>query len=290
MNSLYCTFSIDYNFTTTKFYKKDSFNKFIAKISSKNLNLIEDINNIGNTHFYITASSDKTDTLLDSLRETHNINVAIASAITALARVEISKYKNNPLLKLYYTDTDSIFVNLPPSEIELIYPNIIGKGIGQLKLESTIKRAVFLGPKAYYLELDSPINDTKPIIKIKGLNKEAVNTSMLNELSFSRFYSLLFKNDNGPISQNVIQTKWFKNISEGPIKVLEQSYEIKHNSNKRQLIYNESNRLIGTKPYVLPCPPNPLPKRFISLAGNAWYRICWPNGILVTWTQRMHSS
>lgn len=251
MNSLYGRFGMDDNFTTTKFYDQDSFNKFIAKISSKNLNLIEDINNIGDTHIYITASSDKTNTLLDSLRETHNINVAIASAITALARVEISRFKNNPLLKLYYTDTDSIFVNLPPAELELIYPNIIGKGIGQLKLEYSIYRAVFLGPKAYYLDL---INGTKPIIKIKGLNQEAISNTIESELTFNKFYSLLFKTDTGPLSQNIIQTKWFKNISEGSIKVLEQSYEIKHNSNKRQLIYNGFNRLIGTKPYVLPFP------------------------------------
>ena len=97
MNSLYGRFGMDDNFTTTKFYDKDKFNKLITKISSNKLNLIEDINNIGDTHFYITASSDKTDTLLDSLRETHNINIAVASAITALARVEMTKYKNNPL-------------------------------------------------------------------------------------------------------------------------------------------------------------------------------------------------
>lgn len=97
MNSLYGRFGMDDNFTTTKFYDKDKFNKLITKISSNKLNLIEDINNIGDTHFYITASSDKTDTLLDSLRETHNINIAVASAMTALARVEMTKYKNNPL-------------------------------------------------------------------------------------------------------------------------------------------------------------------------------------------------
>jgi hypothetical protein len=43
--------------------------------------------------------------MLNSLRETHNINIAIASAITALSSVEMSKFKNNPHLKLYYTDT-----------------------------------------------------------------------------------------------------------------------------------------------------------------------------------------
>jgi hypothetical protein len=45
--------------------------------------------------------------------------------------------------------------------------------------------------------------------------------------------------------------KWFKNLSEGSIKVIEQSYAIKHNSNKRQLIY-DNDILISTKPYSFP--------------------------------------
>ena len=38
-------------------------------------------------------------------------NVAIASAITAYARIEMMKYKTLPDINVYYTDTDSIFVD-----------------------------------------------------------------------------------------------------------------------------------------------------------------------------------
>lgn len=41
------------------------------------------------------------------------VNVAIASAITANARVYMSVFKNNPEYILYYTDTDSYFFNKP---------------------------------------------------------------------------------------------------------------------------------------------------------------------------------
>ena len=249
MNSLYGRFGMDDSFSDTKIFDKDKFDKMMTKMSPKDLQLIEDVRVIGDSHYFVDTLSDKSDTLLDSKRETHNINIAIASSITALARVEMSKFKNNPLLKLYYTDTDSIFVNLPPAELESIYPNSTGKALGQLKLEHTIKKAVFLGPKAYYLE---PINSAAPVIKIKGLNKQAVDSSSLKELSFYKFYSLLFKNEDGPLNMEVLQTKWFKNISEGSIKVLEHSYSIKHNNNKRQLIYNKAGRLVNTKPYVLP--------------------------------------
>lgn len=43
----------------------------------------------------------------------YNINVAIASAVTAYARIFMSIFKNNLDYNLYYTDTDSIFVDKP---------------------------------------------------------------------------------------------------------------------------------------------------------------------------------
>jgi len=86
-------------------------------------------------------------------------NIAIASAITAYARVHMSEFKNNPLFKLYYTDTDNIVVDKPLPE------KYIGKNLGQMKLENIIKRAVFLAPKVYGLVTV----DGNVIIKIKGV-------------------------------------------------------------------------------------------------------------------------
>jgi len=71
-----------------------------------------------------------------------DVNIAIASAITAGARVYMSYFKNNPDFILYYTDTDSIFIDTPlPAEL-------VGNKLGQLKLEYIINRAVFLAPSA----------------------------------------------------------------------------------------------------------------------------------------------
>ena len=68
-------------------------------------------------------------------------NVAIAAAVTSYARIEMMKLKMLLIklgIKLFYTDTDSIFVDK-----EL--PNyLIGKEIGQLKDEldgGVIKKA-----------------------------------------------------------------------------------------------------------------------------------------------------
>lgn len=88
-----------------------------------------------------------------------NINVAIASAISSYARIHMTKFKNNPEFNLYYSDTDSIYVDKP------LHPVFVGAEIGELKLENTFKEAIFLAPKVYSGVLD----DGKEITKVKGL-------------------------------------------------------------------------------------------------------------------------
>jgi len=41
------------------------------------------------------------------------VNVALASAITAGGRMWMTIIKNNPLFKLYYSDTDSAIIDAP---------------------------------------------------------------------------------------------------------------------------------------------------------------------------------
>lgn len=69
-----------------------------------------------------------------------DVNIAIASAITARAREHMSIFKNNSKFKLYYSDTDSVVVDRPLPDF------MVGKNLGLVKLEYTIKRAIFLAP------------------------------------------------------------------------------------------------------------------------------------------------
>lgn len=73
-------------------------------------------------------------------------NVAIASAITAYARMEMFKYKTIPGQIVHYTDTDSIFTNKElPAEL-------VGEDLGLMKDELAgdwIKEAYFFGKKQY---------------------------------------------------------------------------------------------------------------------------------------------
>lgn len=92
--------------------------------------------------FYIVRDS-MLDLIYNSEEEMYhgaNVNIAIASTITAGARVFMSIFKNNPNFKLYYSDTDSAVVDT------ILPASIVGEGLGQLKLEHVIERAVFLAP------------------------------------------------------------------------------------------------------------------------------------------------
>jgi DNA polymerase type B, organellar and viral len=113
----------------------------------------------------------------ESIEDNSNISIGVAAAITAYARIHMSQFKNNPNLKLYYTDTDSIYTD---SELD---PYLIDdKILGKLKLEYVVKEAIFLGPKSYCLK----INNDKLITKVKGFK----NTE---NLTFEDFKDLLVK-------------------------------------------------------------------------------------------------
>jgi hypothetical protein len=102
----------------------------VLTYSNINYTMLEKLNNqfhsIGSEQHYIMS------------------NVAIASAVTAYARIVMIPLKLDP--NTLYTDTDSIFTSKP------IDPSLLGDDLGKLKDElngKVIKEAYFLGPKKY---------------------------------------------------------------------------------------------------------------------------------------------
>jgi DNA polymerase type B, organellar and viral len=86
-------------------------------------------------------------------------HVGIASAVTSYARIEMMELKMLLIrlgIKLYYTDTDSIFVDKELPEY------LIGKELGQLKDElngKVIKKGYFLGIKKYgYIDQNDKVH------------------------------------------------------------------------------------------------------------------------------------
>lgn len=152
-----------------------------------------------------------------------NINIAIGSAITAYARIHMSQFKNNQNIKLYYSDTDSIFTENPLPD------NFIDNTkLGLLKIEKTLSKFIAIGPKVYG---GVDINGNE-FVKTKGLK---------TKLTVTQLEQLLIENNTLDVSQE----KWFNNIKDGYISVKDSDYNLKPTSFKRNLV-NSNGVLVGT--------------------------------------------
>lgn len=160
-----------------------------------------------------------------------NTSVGIASAITAYARIYMYQFKNFKNTNVYYTDTDSIAIDKKLPEI------FVGNELGKFKLEYIAEKSIFLAPKVYCCKTKN-----EEVLKIKGfkLNKE-------NNLKFEDFQDLLFKDKKISLKQE----KWYKNISEGNIKIKNEIYTLAFTYGKRAMIFDGENKFINTKPFKL---------------------------------------
>jgi len=228
MNSVYGRFGMDDNFPDiTIFDNQKEYLTFEINHSEEILDIIELDNKILVKH---KNFQKEINTMLDGVKETHNTNVAIASAITGYARIHMSQFKNTKDFNLFYTDTDSIYINKPlPDDL------ISDKTLGLMKLENTINKAIFLSPKVYCLLTE----DNNLIYKVKGLSHDV-------ELTMKDFDNLLYEHS----LLEKLQTKWRRNLSLGQVSILDQLYTLKVTNNKRKLIY-DNNKLIGTSPFII---------------------------------------
>lgn len=156
-------------------------------------------------------------------------NVAIASAITALARVHMSQFKNQSNFKLFYTDTDSAITDKPLPD------NLIGKNLGQMDLENTYSKFITFGPKFYA----GVTSEGKEIVKVKGLSHNVLP-------SFSELELLL---DKGKYLEKE-QTKVFKDVGLSEITLQNLPYILKPTDNKRDFVY-DGDKIIATKNKII---------------------------------------
>jgi len=91
--------------------------------------------------------------------------VHISAAISAYARMSINKFKNIPGNPCIYSDTDSVVL---PKTLPL---NIIGKELGQMKLEHQIEKGIFIRKKLYAI-IDIMGNLT---VKSSGVKSSTLN-------------------------------------------------------------------------------------------------------------------
>ena len=219
MNSLYGRFGMNPNMEQHIIVKE---NESVKIFENK---IIVDRISLNNGKELVSMKNDINNE--EEISSNLNISVTISAMITAASRIKMIEYfeyinKNN--IKIFYTDTDSLYINKPLDN------KFINNELGFMKLEGVYDRGVFLAPKVYGL-----INDHEEVVKVKGLKKELIQ--------FNKLESLLTKDNKLEIKQD----KWYKSISKGSINIKNEIYTLKLTDNKRELIYNDKNKLINTK-------------------------------------------
>ena len=190
---------------------------------------VKDVLDLDNGKELITFIRNKDNILQDyDAISDPNISIAIASAIAGYGRIKINRLKHMPNIKIYYSDTDNIITDSKLPE------NLIGKELGQLKLEDQTKKAIFLSPKVYgYID-----NNYNSIVKTKGF-KSILHFFELTRLLYKNSYLLKY------------QEKWYKDWNRGSISIVNESYKFIITENKRQLIFDSHSKLVNTRPFVL---------------------------------------
>jgi hypothetical protein len=155
---------------------------------------------------------------------TKNISIAIASAVTAYARIKMSSIKMDKNIKIYYSDTDSFVVD------QLLNKEILSEKLGDFKLENKFIKAAFLAPKVYGGILKDKFDtkgNPKEKVKIKGLKKT---------IKFEELLGLLKKDSE----LKKPQEKFYRDLANSRIVVDTSDYTLIVTGNKRKIIYEES--------------------------------------------------
>lgn len=106
MNSLYGRFGMNFIMNEHKIIDDNDLYDFIDN------NTISELIQLDNNNILISfINENKINNEILSNTSTHNISISIASAIYANARIYRSKFKNNFNFNLFYTDTESIYID-----------------------------------------------------------------------------------------------------------------------------------------------------------------------------------
>jgi hypothetical protein len=180
----------------------------------------------------ILMSSNLDYNLINEIKDNTNLNlisgfknvkshVGIASAVTSYARIEMMELKmllTKLNIKLYYTDTDSIFTDKEIPEY------LIGKDLGQLKDELNgkfIKKGYFLGIKKYgYIDSNDNIHSI-----FSGVERNSLTWREIEAIA------------NGFTVTKLVPFKFFKSFTTLNISI--------KNSLMTSIIFNPRKKLIN---------------------------------------------
>ena len=212
MNSLYGRFGMSPFMEKHKVIHYHEHDEYL----NKNIREIIDLNN-----------GKEIISFLDDTKTNLNISICIAMAITSYARIHMSQFLNLPGYVLYYTDTDSVFLDKPLPDY------MIGKELGKMKLEGIYDEAIFIAPKVYGVKSEN-INYTK----VKGLK---------NKITYNDLSTLLLKNQTLEIPQE----KWYRSISNSRITIINELYTLMKTETKRKIVYSADGIAKSTEPFYI---------------------------------------
>jgi hypothetical protein len=106
MNNLYGRFDMDYKLLSHNIIDNEELYDYIDHYDISNIIELDN-----NKSLISYLNQNKINYMLLNNDTKNNIYIAIASAITAYSRFNMTLFKNNPNYELYYSDTDSIYIN-----------------------------------------------------------------------------------------------------------------------------------------------------------------------------------
>jgi hypothetical protein len=162
-----------------------------------------------------------------------DVSITVSAFVTSYARIFMCKIKLLIIKlggKIYYSDTDSLVTDIPLDTLDLSH--LLGKELGQFKLEYEIKEGYFLSNKTYCLTL----LDGSTVIKAKGVSSDSLNVDQFKNMYY---------NSNQIKAKKIDSVKSYK---DGSVKILEKEVLLNYNAyTKREKVYS-NNLWVDTKP------------------------------------------
>lgn len=226
---------------------------------------------------YIKILNIKSNVDIEKNQEFKDASVAIAAAITSYARIYMSNIKLNIFNSggsIYYMDTDSIVTDKPLRE------DLVGKDLGQFKLEFNVKEGYFISSKTYCLvlkdrcgiydlnnNLQKEFKNSTELAEHLGISEETVNKFLDKELVYKnlyRFKTIVIIKTKGLFSDSLsvkdfinmyngynvegIKQNTVTNYEKGSVIIGEKGVTLNYNAfKKREKIY-KNNKWVDTRP------------------------------------------
>lgn len=138
--------------------------------------------------------------LIDEKVPVHHSHVPWAMWITARSRRYLREFELECLKQgeIYYSDCDAVFSQaefplseFPHDHMHRGFRPLVGRALGEIKLEAKIKRGRFLGSKLYALELaEYKKPEDRYKVKAKGFSKRVSEAGQREPLTFDDFLKL----------------------------------------------------------------------------------------------------